>query len=197
MSEIIPVNLEFCVEAMRGSMMLRGQALQTELAVSFIVFDACGAADIGAKKILRAVYASAGRVECLTSGSPSYQTINRHMDRSARLYEKVKARSVTKWIKGRSGPEAIDAIIAALEPLHLMSMDDVAEYATGKPRVSARTKYTPENHPKRRSDDSGFAFVVETEHIHVGIPADATPDEVVDAANRLMELAKEMKKKAA
>ena len=132
-TSLVPQSLNYCVDAMRCSLALRGQALQIELAVSLIVYHACGASDIAAKKVMRSIYA-AGGIDCLTHDTPSYRTISRRMDRSAGLYDKVKHTTIAKWVKGKEGEQIVDAVVNGIEPLHLMSMDDVLTYTTGKKR---------------------------------------------------------------
>lgn len=191
MIDLIPTNLTYCVDAMRGSMALRGQALQIELAVSLIVYHTCGSSDIAAKKVLRAVYAASG-IDCVKPDSVSYRTIARRMDRSAGLFDKIKPNTLTKWLKGKADTQAIDAVVAGLKPLKLNSMDDVLTYTTGKKREKEskpRTTYTPELHPLRRAEDVDAVVMLDTEHIHIGVPAGVSADELEQAAEKLIELA--------
>lgn len=187
----VPPSLNYCVAAMRGSMALRGQALQIELAVSLVVYHTCGSSDLAAKKVLRAVYAASG-IDCIKQDSASYRTIARRIDRSAGLYDKVKHSTIAKWLNGKDDTQTIDAVVAGLKPLNLNSMDDVLTYTTGKKRekeAKPRTTYTPELHPLRRAEDAEAVVVLDTEHIHIGVPAGVSADELEEAAEQLIELA--------
>ena len=189
-----PVTLDFCIEAMRGSMNLRGQAVRIELAVGLVVYRACGSADAAAKKVLRGIHASAGRADCLTPQSPSYKPVMRRIDRCASLYDKLKSRTIKKWIDGKSEQAAIDAIVAELKALDIQSMEDVLDYV-GLPRSDSKERSQPEHN--RRASDREAAYTVDTEHVHITIPSEATPEELVQAADKLMELAREMRMVAA
>lgn len=199
MSDQIPQNLDFCIDALRGAMALRGQALQTELAVGLYTYHVCGSNDLQAKKVLRSIYASAGEADCLTPGSDSYQTVNRRMDYIAALYEKIKPRIIKKWIAGKSNQEAIDGIIVGLQPFEFRAMDHVRVFAKKPAQQRSESPVAEKNepvtdHPMRRASDQPEApgtRHVRTDHIDVAIPPDATRDELMRLAMEILELAKQ------
>lgn len=168
-------NLDFCIDALRGAMMLSGQALQVEIAVAFIVFDRMGSTDFQAKKVLRGIYASAGRADCLTPDSPSYQTVNRRMSRCADFYDTVRAGKVRKLLKPLAGQAAIDALVTLIASYQVQTMDDVAR----------RTGKEPQAHK-----DAVGSFHVKTEHIKIDMTPDVTADEILALIKELRALVK-------
>jgi len=182
-------NLEFCVDALQGAMMLGKQAIQIEIAVCFVVFlQHDGDTGIKATKELRQVYHEAGRADCLTSDSPSYKTVNRRMGRCADLYEALGHRKIKKAVSGLSGKELIEALKKFIKPLDIGSMDDVAAHA-GKPRPPAEPKQVAQD---RRATDAPGVIHVKTRHIDLPVPPDVPKTELIALAKKLMRLAEKM-----
>jgi hypothetical protein len=167
-------NLDSCINAMQRSLMQSRDALQIELSVSLFVFTSLGAADLQAKKVLRGVYASAGRVDCLTPDSPSYSSVGRYMERSAMLYEFIGKAKLRRAAKGRADADAIDAIAVLIAPLELTSWDDVMRKTTGK-------------EPQKRAQAPG-SIRIKTEHCRLDLAPEATLDELVTLRAKLDEL---------
>lgn len=188
------IDLSFCIDALRGSMMLRGQALQIELAVGLYAFQAIGATDINAKKTLRGIYASAGEADCIEPGSDSYQTVSRRIGYIAGLHDNLRPKVIKKWIAGKSGQDSIDAIIEQLKPYGFTAMDNVRIFITSalsKPVTIATDAEQAAPEPQhRRATDAPGTVHVKTEHIDLPIPPDATKDELMDLAMQIMALAK-------
>lgn len=182
-------NLDFCIEALRGAMMLSKQALQVEIAVCFVVYHQFdGDTSAATMKALRGIYASAGRVDCLTADSPSYQTVNRRMRRCGDFYATIGHKTIKRILKDKSGDEAIKVIIQYIEPFEISSMDDVAAHA-GRPRQPAELKPSP--HDRRTTDAPGFVHV-KTRHLDIPIPPDVPKAELLLLARRITELAEKM-----
>ncbi len=154
-------TISHCIEALQGAMMLTAQAIQVEIAVSFVIFYEQGSTDIQAKKVLRQVYASAGRVDCLSAGTGSYATVTRRMGRCAAFFDSLGKRKLKPVIAGKAGKAAIDAVVAFLAPYAIETMDDLAA-RTGGPR-------------KAREEVPGTLHI-KTEHCRL----DLTPDEKLD-----------------
>ncbi len=175
-------NLDSCINAMQRSLMQSKDALQVELSVSLFVFASLGAADLQAKKVLRGVYASAGRFDCLYPDSPSYSSVSRYMERSAMLFAHVGRAKLRRATKDKRDAEAIDAIMHLIAPLELMSWDDVMRKSTGKG-------------PTRRASVPGSVHI-KTDHCRLDLTPDATLDELVTLREKLDELIAEREAKS-
>lgn len=166
-------TISHCIEALSGAMMLTAQAIQVEIAVSFVIFYEQAGTNIAAKRVLRQVYASAGRVDCLTSGTGSYMTVTRRMGRSAAFYDSVGARKVKPVINGKRGKAAIEAVIAFLKPYGIETMDDLAARAGRQRKPSAEAPGTVH---------------IKTDHCRLDLAPDATIDELHELRDKLDEL---------
>jgi hypothetical protein len=184
-------DLNFCIEAMRGTLLLSRQALQVELSVSLITYHVHGGASLAAKKVLRGIYASAGQVDCLTSDSRSYQTVNRRMDRCAKLYEHLGPRKIAKIIGDFEGKAALAAVAGLLAPLGLDSMDNVLDFV-GEPRNRVTVATPLDIVPARRVSDTPGSLYFDTPHVHVVVPPEVSPDELLELARKLQHLANTM-----
>ena len=175
------------VKALGGALALTKKALQTEIAVSFVVFYQFGDIKSSTKKALRQVYADAGRRDCMTPDSPGYQTVVRRINRCAALFEHIGWRKIKRTLKGMEGADAIAAVLTMLEPLGLQTMDDVAAF-TGRPRKDAEAE---EQRPEEE-DAEVEVIHVRTRHVDISIPKGTPARELVALANKLMKLAEEM-----
>lgn len=182
-------SLNICIEALRGSLQLSRQAIQTEVAVCFVVFyEHDGVINQETMKALRSVYAQAGRVDCATPESRSYKTVSRRMNRCADLYETVKHSKMKRVLKDVPDKGMIAAIKEFLAPFEIESMDDVATHS-GKPRKP--TEKVEHEHDRRAADEPGTIHV-KTKHIDVPIPPDTTKTEIMALAKKLLALAEKM-----
>ncbi len=195
-------NIEFCISSMNTSLMNSAAALQVEIAVSLLVYSNLGSAGINEKKVLRDVYASAGRFDCLKPDSPSYQTISRRMQRSAAVFDKIGAKKIGKLVNGKSDQEALDSLIIGIKHFELMSWDDVQQFVTGVDKKSARMPKheieglpEPENRVeyKRRATDKEGAIHIETSHIKLDILQEATAKEIMELVQKLIQVAESAK----
>ncbi len=187
-------KLDFCVELLHGGMDLGKRALQIELAVGLYVFFTCGSADINAKKVLRGIYASAGQVDCIKPGSPSYTRVANRMTAIAGLYDKLRRRRITDWIGDHHGAAATTAIIEGLKSYEFMVLDDVTEFWTGKTRKQRKAARVAADQDRglaandshhsnvidfhRRVADDPKAIHIEQPHIRVDIDRKATAQEI-------------------
>lgn len=180
-----------CVKALSGAFILSARALQVEIAVAFVVFHQAGDTSAASKKLLRQVYADAGRRDCLLPESPAYQTVMRRIGRCADLLEALGWRRVRKVLRDQHGAAAIQAVVDFIAPLGIESMDDVAAHA-GRPRKAAPLEpaQAPAAPQRRRETDSPDVTHVKTRHIDVAVPPDAPASELVALANKLLALAR-------
>lgn len=187
------VQFPHCIKALSGAFLLSRQALQIELAVAFLVFAEFGHTELDAKKALRRVYADAGRADCLTADSPSYQTVTRRINRCAAFFDVVGVKKVKKALKGAGGDVSVQLMVEHLKPYKIATMDDLAALA-GNPREPAAPKNSqepPKEPPRdRRASDDPNVTHVKTKHLDLAIPPDAPAKELVSLANKLLALAK-------
>lgn len=168
------MNLDYCITAMNRSLAMSRQALQVELAVGLAVYHHFENTGLAAKKAFREIYAAAGQVDCLTSESRSYQTVNRRMDRIAKLFDYLGRSKIRRVIGEHDGMNRIEALITYLEGLHLDSMDDVLNYV-GEPRQPS-IAHNP------------HAIHIVTAHVHLDVLPDASKAEIKEVISKLMAL---------
>lgn len=175
-------DLDFCITEMQSSLALGRKALQTEIAVGLYVFHAHGETDTAAKKALRAVYASAGEMDCLTLEGASYKTVSRRINRVAMLFVKLGRTKVKKAIGAARETSALEALREMIEPLALTSMDALADYVG----VEVRRMASEVNHaPSRRATDRPEVVHIATAHLDVAISPEIPPSEIVDLIDAL------------
>lgn len=186
------LNFDFCTKALKTALTTSKTALKMELAVGLYVFHMHGSADIHAKRALRAVYAACGE-DCETPEGADYKTNSRRMERIGKLYYKLGARKIKKALAGIGEMTAVDALREYIEPLNLKTMDAVSEYCLD-PQEKANDK--PQKPMTRRATDAPGVVHFKTEHVRIDIPPEASQSEIVNLANKLLELAATLKKAA-
>lgn len=186
-----------CVDNLRRAILNKRHAVILEFAVGLGVFCDLGGAAMHDKKVLRAMYADID-YDCLRRSGDDYVAIDNRIRAIAGLYEKLGQRTITKWAKGKTDEEALESITKELDNLRLYTLDSVFQFCRpddlqkeGERR--ARRQWTADDHPKRRQEDTDYAYVVEIPHVKVGVAPDATYSELKKAADKLMELANKKK----
>lgn len=173
------IDFSGAIDSMRDSIVLGRSAMQSEVAVSLYVFYSLEATDIAAMKVLRGVYASAGQVDCLSSDSPLYYTINRHMRASAKYFESLGAARLKEIMKSKKDAPAIKSITDFLAMEGIENFGDL-EKKSGKPR-------------EKRTGTKNFVKL-NTAHIKIAIPPEASAKELRELAQQLLNLAEERTK---
>lgn len=182
------IDLSVFVEAMGGVFLLSKQAIQTEVSIAFVVFHECGDTSVDSKKVLRQVYADAGRADCLRADSPSYQTVTRRINRCAAFFEIIGQKKVKRMLKDKFGQEAIDLIRGFLEPFEIETMEDVAVHA-GRP-----TKKDADHLDGKedvQTEPPGTVHV-RTRHIDIALTPDVPKAEILKLAKKLLDYANQM-----
>lgn len=180
-------TITYCIEALNGSMQQSAQAIQVEIAVSILVFYENGGVSIESKRMLRQVYASAGRLDCLTPHTGSYKTVSRRMGRSGNFYETLDPKMLRRMLKDKQGREAIEIIKQFIAAYEIENMDDLAAHGA-RPR-------TPRPAPvenRRKTDFDATIVHLVTEHVHVDISPEVTRQEVQEAIKALRKLLAEL-----
>lgn len=198
------LSIETCAEALNHAAMNRKAAIQIELAVGLAVFHLHGNTAKEARAMLMGAYAAAG-YRCAHINEMDYKTINRRINATAALYEKMP---VSKWVGRHSDQDAILCIGQGLEPYELFTIADVMRYCAppSKPRVKVKAKPhaailggPTTGHDKviaqfRRAADSANSIRVATEHLTLVIPEGTPREEIIDMAMRLLQMRTEIKK---
>jgi hypothetical protein len=200
------LTLDTCTTALSSAAINHKAAIQLELAVGLAVFHMYKGTNKDARKMLVQAYALAGW-QCQKFADPDYKTVNRRINATASLYEKVP---VSKWIGHLQEMDIIQAICEGLEPYQLYTIQDVLRYAAPHRVAERKTTVSPAHDlltgPDATSNQTGQdrvmqqfrrasdhladgAQVVATDHISVIIPKDASREEMIELARQLLALA--------
>lgn len=207
------ISAKTCIKALSGAVLSRKAAFQTELGVSFAIFLVQGGTERGARQMLNEAYASAGML-CLTPADGDYKTINRRINATADLFNTIKLRTVKKWAGALDEDKLIAAMVEGLRPYELFSVADVQRYCAPaetvhtepqqgtepvQPHANILTGPVGSNHTGQEKIINQFrraadqvakgAAHIETAHLALMIPKDATRDELVEMAQKLLALA--------
>lgn len=168
----------------------RRTAVQIELAVGLCIAHDFAADPAEGRVMLTSVYASAG-YNCLSPDGNDYKTVNRRVNTSFLLFDRVGFEPVHGAIARLAGHRRIEAIQGRLAPLELYTYDDVLAYC-GRPRHNAASTVsasTAAPAPQRRADDQPGVVHVTSRHIDVSVPPAATRAEVMEIVVKLVALA--------
>ena len=130
------LSISTCITALHGAALSRKAAFQTELAVSFAVFLMQSGTERPARQMLTEAYASAGYL-CMDPADADYKTVNRRINATADLFNKIKMRTVKKWAGAHGEEQLIAVMVEGLRPYELFSVADVQRYCTPPETVSA------------------------------------------------------------
>lgn len=201
------ISAETCVAALNIAAFNRKTAFRVEMAVGLAVFLVHGGAGRDARRMLSKAYNSAG-YECVQVTGIDYKTVNRRINATAALYEKLPVKT---WAGKHSENNLLAALCAGLEPYEFYGVRDVQRYCSPEKVLPPRRQIVPApdvlapgaNHTgqdaikamfRRASDQvAEGARRVEVGHIAVVIPAETTREELVVMARKLLEMAAETK----
>lgn len=173
--------------SIQNAILHRRAAVNIEIAVGICVAYDFRDNPTEARVMLTNVYASAG-YDCLVTDGVDYKTVNRRVNASLLLFEKVGADPVGKAIATLTGHRRIEAAQELLAPLNLQTMNDVLGYCGRPVARSAPAPVAVVAHTRREADHPGTRHV-RTAHIDVPIPTTATRAEVLDLVAQLLKLA--------
>lgn len=176
------LSLNICIKTLRRAAETRWLAVQNEMAVSVLFFGSEKTANRDAKRKLIEVYATAG-YQCLTAQDRDYKAIWARVDAGAKLYKKLTHSVIMEWAGEAVSSQMIDAVAAEIAKLNLCTIVDVLEYCSGEKRHPPRM-------PRARSVEAAGTVHVKTAHLDLSIPPEITYEEIMEAANRLIELAR-------
>lgn len=191
------LSIETCISALTRALLNRRTAFQLELAVGLAVFLTQGGAGRDGRVMLCEVYAAAG-YQCTSVTGIDYKTINRRINATATLYERL---AVAKWAGKHVEGDLIQAICIGVAAYEFYGVADVQRFCQVDPTPPVQgepLRVTPNpailtgqskviEQFRRAADKPGRH--VETSHLTVTIP-DGTPrNELIELARKLLELA--------
>jgi hypothetical protein len=171
-------HIKAYVTAINSAALNRRTALQTELAVGFAVILESGPSKRLARAQIVEIYAEAG-YKCRETSDLDYKTINRRISASFALYDFLGEKDIREWTKDLTRGPLLQAIIEHLIPLKLTTINEVLQ-------ICQDTK----TEPSTRGRKPGIH--IDTEHLHLVISRQATYEEILEAAAKLMQLAQDM-----
>lgn len=135
------VDYGVLTSAINNAALSRHAALQIELAVGLIHFtQENGGTDTTGKANLKAIYNAAG-YDCMTKQDRDYKTVNRRLNTTAKLFDKLGSSLVNGWVNGKGDTESvISYVVTELAAYSFHTLDDVADFVgvesnrTRKPR---------------------------------------------------------------
>jgi hypothetical protein len=198
------LTADTCARVLNAAAMNRKQAIQLELAVGLAVFQLHGNSGKDARTMLMGAYSAAG-YRCTHINEMDYKTINRRVNATAALFEKLP---VAAWVGKLNDADAIKSICIGLEPYELFTISDVQGYCNPAKRRAPRARVEARPHVDILAGPSGHEKVIEqfrraadtpvrtvsTEHLTLAIPSGTPREEIIDMASQLLALAKENNK---
>lgn len=180
-----------CVDLMTQAMMSRREALRTEVSVALGVFYEAGRTSNEAKEVLYQVYCRVG-YDCIPSDRPDYKTINRRINNAALLFDKLGYDTLKKLVGKSTEYDLIGKIREKVLELGIESMDSLLTYC-GKPsrRIG---EVVGDGFVSDQKPEVAEGFRIDTPRIHWVAPKEATPQDLMEFAARVMAVAKEMER---
>lgn len=182
---------EVYLACLSNSVLHRRAALQIELAVGLCIAHDFAEDPAQGRVTLVQVYASAG-YDCLKPDGRDYKTINRRVNSSFLLFDKIGDPAIKRAVRGKSGHRLVEAVQSLLEPLQLYTMDDVLTYCGRSRAGQARTQVVAHERgatPARRAADHPDVVHVRTEHLDVPVPPTVTRAELMQLVAELIKMA--------
>lgn len=180
------VTIDVCEKALRDVTLSRRKNVAKEMSILLALLISEGIS-IESRKACAALYDAVDEDRSVSTGS-SYRTIRWRVGAAVALCEKIGAEKIQKWIGAKRGASAISAIMDHVEEMKLYSIEAILDFS-GKP---AKPQVSPAPMPK--SPPVPRWRVVDTPHLHIEIPDEATADELYIAAEKLSKAADRIKK---
>lgn len=163
----------------------RRAAFLVEMAVGMAVYAQHGRTGKVPRAELYGLYGAVG-YDCVAADGTDYRTVHRRIAAAGHLFQHTGADTIETWCAGRTGADAVRAIVAQIEHLDIATVNGVLAMV-GRPVRPAPTE--PDGKPpRRRAEDRGERLDVG--HAHVVLEEGVTRDEIMDLAAQLIELAK-------
>lgn len=190
------ITTKVCVSAINEAALNRRLAVQIELAVGMAIFAQQKGATSKAKAILSAIYAEAG-YQCEPSTAPHYKSVQKRIQAAADLYLKFGQAAIEHTMMHTTGRKSIIALQEAVDSVGITAIDQVRGYVgkVRKPRDAGQVIKTNVLSFNRRAADKDHTLWVHvvTDHLAVDVPPEADPDELIQLAGKLIEVAQQRK----
>lgn len=184
-----PISLETYINNLAKSMASRRIALQIELSVGLSIFAIYGDTSNEAKTALAKLYGEAG-YRCATPKEMDYKTVNRRINATASLFDKIGIESIQSAIGSNKEQRAINAIAKSLESYKLHTVNDVLAYV-GKPQAKKQEKKPKQDRRRWTDEERAGARRLDLGPIHWVIPPETRRVDLIAAAAELLKLAEE------
>jgi hypothetical protein len=162
--------------SLRAASMNRRAAVQIEIAVGFAVcLDTLPQRRL-AKETLVSIYADAG-VPCREPGDVEWKSVQRRISATLDLFDHIGENEVKKWAGDAQRTVLINQLVAKIEPLKLASTNEIISVCKKEPKPGE----------KRRGPRPGTH--IDTDNVHLVIPPDTSPDELMQLAQQILQLA--------
>lgn len=162
--------------------MNRRAALQTEIAVGFAVLLDSYPSKRLARAQLQKIYNDAG-CKCEGPNDVNWKSVNRRIAASVALFDFMGHEEVREWAGDLVKAPLIEALVKKIEPLKLNTVNEVLIVCKGQKAVGGERAAGAGRKPGVR---------IETSHLKFSVPSNATPEELLEVAGKLMTMAQEM-----
>lgn len=165
-------QLRAYTKALAESVSHRAVALEIELAVGLAVMHECAPSKRLGRETLLTIYNGAGW-NCSGPGTLDWRAVNRRITASIALYDFCES-DVTTLAESTKGSELVDALRPMIKALKVKSINEV---------LLATDRVRP---PKKPTEPHGTR--IDAGHIHIVIPDNATRQDLLDLATKLMTI---------
>lgn len=167
-------------QIIHGAAMNRHAALQAELAVGFAVLLDSYPSKRLARAQLQKIYNDAG-CKCEGPQDTNWKSVNRRITASIALFDFIGADEVRNWAGDLQKAPLIEAFTKKLAPLKLNTVNEVLTICRGT---------VPRDNTNMVGRKPGTR--IETLHLKFSVPPATTPEEMLEAAGKLMTMAQEL-----
>ena len=162
-------------KAMNEAAQFNRNGLEIELSIGCAVMLECGNARRLARETLLTIYNNAG-YQCTQPGTLDWRKVNRHVTASIALFDFIGANDVQNCVEGKPVTEWVEAIRPMIAALKVKSVNEVLLACD---KVRAPKKPAAQHEGQR----------VDVGHLHLIIPHNATKDDLIAMATKLMQMA--------
>lgn len=166
----------------RSALVNRRDALKLELAVMFgVTLESDGNKRL-AREAIYQVYNSTGSYQCAKPTDRDWKSVGRQISAGFALYEFAGSEEVAAWANGYKHGELIQVLADKIAEYKLSTVNEVLTICEKVRAPSTRgARAVPEG-----------AHAIDTEHVHIVIPANVKAEELMTVINKLMALANTM-----
>jgi hypothetical protein len=154
---------------------LSGNALELELSVGLaVLYETAPSKRLG-RETLVTIYHNAG-YQCDNPGALDWRRVNRRITASIALFDFIGMEQITAMADGHKAADLVEAFRPVVRDLKVKSVNEV---------LLACEKIRPPRKPTAQPEGQR----VDVGHLHLIIPHNATKDELIAMATKLMQMA--------